>query len=79
MIEKHEIPTEKSFMSKLRDVMGALVNTPKGFQNRATLLQGIAQKVSKRCDTLGCNLVEGLGSTPGAVVPAKEHIQTPTS
>lgn len=82
MFEKNEVATEKTFLGKLRDMLGGLAGTPVGFQNRAKVLQGIAEKVARRCNTLGCNIGESLlnldpgttGHDSGTRQPPKEHI-----
>lgn len=50
--EKHEVPTEKGFMQKLRDVMVGLVRTPTQYASRLPLLEALAKKVAERFNEL---------------------------
>lgn len=66
-IEKHDIPTERTFWSKLQDVVSSLIRSPQqGLQQKTIVLEAIASKIAKRCDVLGCQIGATTGSDPTA-------------
>lgn len=53
MIQKTEIATEKSFWTKLSDILYFLFETPQTFPRKVAILEGIASKIARRCSVLG--------------------------
>ncbi len=47
--EKLDIPTEKSFLAKLWDVVTALIRNPKGYARNIPLIEAIEEKLAQRC------------------------------
>jgi CheY-like chemotaxis protein len=50
--EKLDVPTEKTFMQKLRDLIMGLVRTPTHYADRIVFLQELAAVVAKRFNEL---------------------------
>lgn len=48
LLEKHRIPTEKTFWSRLHDVVSSLIQTPQKFQRNAEKLEAIALRIANR-------------------------------
>lgn len=63
--EKLDVPTERSFIQRLRDVAVGLVRTPTKYASRINLLQALASKVAARYNELGL----GLGGVPSEDEP----------
>jgi CheY-like chemotaxis protein len=69
-MEKHDVPTEKSFFGKLRDVTMSLVRTPKNYTRNAALVEALAKRVAERCNVLDVALG---GVAPASAEPAIEE------
>lgn len=57
-MEKQDVPTEKTFFGKLRDVVTSLTRTPRQYARNIPLLESIAAKIAQRCETFQCSIGE---------------------
>lgn len=58
-IEKHDVPTEKTFGQKLWDVLSSLVKTPQAYAKRIPILEAISKKLAQRLNELDCPITLG--------------------
>lgn len=64
LIEKMEVPTERSFFGRLSDIAHALMGKKQDFTRNTETLEKFARLAAKRCNELGCGIADRLSSKP---------------
>ena len=60
LIEKMEVPTERSFFGRLSDIANALMGKKHDFSRNTEALARFARMAARRCNELGCGIAERL-------------------
>lgn len=64
LIEKMEVPTERTFFGRLSDIAHTIMGKKQDFTRNTETLERFARLAAKRCNELGCGIADRLSSKP---------------